>query len=56
MPRGPVRQARATAKHYYGLDQNWDIGLGGNFTGSYINAPASASGAELAQEALGEGT
>ena len=44
----------STAKDYYGLDQNWNIGIG-NLTGSYFNAPASASGSELAQEAFGEG-
>jgi hypothetical protein len=44
----------STAKQYYGLDQNWDIGIG-NISASYFNAPASASGAELAQEAFGEG-
>jgi len=44
----------STAKAYYGLDQSWDIGIGG-LSASYFNAPASASGAELAQEAFGEG-
>jgi Penicillin binding protein transpeptidase domain len=44
----------STAKNYYGLDQNWDIGIGG-LSASYFNAPASASGSELAQEAFGEG-
>ena len=44
----------STAKDYYGLDQQWDIGIGG-LSASYFNAPASASGAELAQEAFGEG-
>jgi Penicillin binding protein transpeptidase domain/NTF2-like N-terminal transpeptidase domain len=44
----------STAKDYYGLDQNWNIGLG-NLSASYFNAPASASGSELAQEAFGEG-
>jgi hypothetical protein len=43
-----------TAKKYYGLDQNWDIGIGGE-SASYFNAPPSASGSELAQEAFGEG-
>jgi Penicillin binding protein transpeptidase domain len=43
-----------TAKEYYGLDQNWDIGIG-QLSASYFNAPASASGSELAQEAFGEG-
>jgi Penicillin binding protein transpeptidase domain len=44
-----------TAKEYYGLDQNWDIGIG-QVSASYFNAPASASGSELAQEAFGEGS
>ena len=44
----------STAKQYYGLDQKWDIGIG-NISASYFNAPASASGSELAQEAFGEG-
>jgi len=43
-----------TAKKYYGLDQNWDIGIG-KVSASYFNAPPSASGSELAQEAFGEG-
>ena len=43
-----------TAKQYYGLDQQWDIGIG-NLSASYFNAPTSASGSELAQEAFGEG-
>jgi hypothetical protein len=44
-----------TAKEYYGLDQDWDIGIG-RISASYFNAPASASGSELAQEAFGEGS
>jgi hypothetical protein len=44
----------STAKDYYGLDQDWDIGIG-NLSYSYFNAPPTASGAELAQEAFGEG-
>jgi hypothetical protein len=43
-----------TARQYYGLDQKWDIGIG-TLSASYFNAPASASGSELAQEAFGEG-
>ena len=43
-----------TAKEYYGLDQQWDIGFG-SLSASYFTAPASASGSELAQEAFGEG-
>jgi len=42
------------AKTYFGLDQPWDIGITG-VSGTYFNAPASASGSELAQEAFGEG-
>jgi cell division protein FtsI/penicillin-binding protein 2 len=44
----------STAKDYYGLDQDWDIGIG-DLSASYFNAPATASGSELAQEAFGEG-
>jgi hypothetical protein len=44
-----------TAKKYYGLDQNWDIGIG-RLSASYFNAPASASGSELAEEAFGQGS
>ncbi|MGH3280846.1 MAG: penicillin-binding transpeptidase domain-containing protein, partial [Trebonia sp.] len=44
----------STAKGYYGLNQKWNIGIG-NLSASYFNAPASASGAELAQEAFGQG-
>jgi Penicillin binding protein transpeptidase domain/NTF2-like N-terminal transpeptidase domain len=43
-----------TAKQYFGLNQKWDIGITG-ISASYFNAPASASGAELAQEAFGQG-
>jgi Penicillin binding protein transpeptidase domain len=43
-----------TAKDYYGLDQKWDLGIAG-VSASYFNAPAGASGSELAQEAFGEG-
>jgi hypothetical protein len=44
----------STAKDYYGLNQTWDLGITG-VSASYFNAPADASGAELAQEAFGEG-
>jgi hypothetical protein len=44
-----------TAKQYYGLNQSWNIGIG-NLSASYFNAPATASGSELAQEAFGEGS
>jgi hypothetical protein len=43
-----------TAKQYFGLNQNWNIGISG-VAASYFNAPADASGSELAQEAFGEG-
>jgi hypothetical protein len=42
------------AKKYFGLDQAWNIGIPG-VSGTYFNAPASASGPELAQEAFGQG-
>jgi hypothetical protein len=45
----------STAKDYYGLNQKWDIGIGG-VSASYFSAPATASGSELAQEAFGEGS
>ena len=45
----------STAKTYYGLNQKWNIGIG-DLSASYFNAPASASGSELAQEAFGEGS
>ncbi len=44
----------STAKQYYGLNQDWDIGITG-LSASYFNAPATASGSELAQEAFGQG-
>jgi hypothetical protein len=44
----------STAKEYFGLDQDWQIGITG-VSNSYFNAPASASGSELAQEAFGQG-
>jgi Penicillin binding protein transpeptidase domain/NTF2-like N-terminal transpeptidase domain len=47
-------QLASTAMSYYGLDQQWNIGLPGE-SASYFNAPADASGSELAQEAFGEG-
>jgi Penicillin binding protein transpeptidase domain len=43
-----------TAKKYYGLNQQWDIGIGA-LAAAYFNAPADASGSELAQEAFGQG-
>jgi hypothetical protein len=43
-----------TAKKYFGLDRNWDIGIGSE-SARYFNAPRSASGSELAQEDFGEG-
>jgi hypothetical protein len=47
-------QLASTATTYYGLNQPWNIGLPGQ-PASYFNAPADASGSELAQEAFGEG-
>jgi cell division protein FtsI/penicillin-binding protein 2 len=47
-------QLAATAQTYYGLNQPWNLGLPGQ-PASYFNAPAGASGSELAQEAFGEG-
>ena len=44
----------STAKEYFGLDQKWDLGISG-ISASYFNAPADASGAELAQETFGQG-
>ncbi|HTR92668.1 MAG TPA: penicillin-binding transpeptidase domain-containing protein [Trebonia sp.] len=43
-----------TASKYFGLNQKWNIGIG-DLSASYFNAPASASGSELAQEAFGQG-
>jgi hypothetical protein len=48
-------QLAGTAKQYYGLNQKWDIGISG-ISASYFNAPADASGSELAQEAFGQGS
>jgi hypothetical protein len=45
----------STSKDYYGLNQDWDIGLSGGVTASYFNAPPTAAAAELAQEAYGQG-
>jgi cell division protein FtsI/penicillin-binding protein 2 len=44
----------STAQMYFGLNQAWNIGIAGQ-SASYFNAPADASGSELAQEAFGEG-
>jgi cell division protein FtsI/penicillin-binding protein 2 len=44
----------AAAQKYYGLNQNWDIGIG-NLSATYMTVPPSASGSELAEEAFGEG-
>jgi hypothetical protein len=43
-----------TAKQYFGLDQEWNIGITG-LSASYFNAPDNAAGPELAQEAFGQG-
>jgi Penicillin binding protein transpeptidase domain/NTF2-like N-terminal transpeptidase domain len=47
-------QLASTAQTYYGLNQPWNIGIPGQPV-SYFNAPSSASGSELAEEAFGEG-
>ncbi len=44
----------STAQTYYGLNQPWNIGIPGK-SASYFNAPAGASGSELADETFGEG-
>jgi hypothetical protein len=44
----------ATGKKYYGLDEQWDIGIAGQ-SAEYFDAPPSASGSELAEEDFGEG-
>jgi hypothetical protein len=48
-------QLAGTAQRYFGLNQKWDIGISG-ISASYFNAPADASGSELAQEAFGQGS
>jgi hypothetical protein len=45
----------STAQKYFGLNQKWNIGLG-NLSASYFDAPSTARGSELAQEAFGEGS
>ncbi len=42
------------AKKYFGLNQDWNIGIPG-VSASYFHAPADASGGELALEAFGQG-
>jgi Penicillin binding protein transpeptidase domain/NTF2-like N-terminal transpeptidase domain len=44
----------STASTYYGLNQPWNLGIPGE-SATYFNAPATASGSELAGEAIGEG-
>jgi hypothetical protein len=44
----------STAKNYYGLNQSWNIGIG-NLSAQYFNAPTTATGSELAEEAFGQG-
>jgi hypothetical protein len=44
----------AAAKDYYGLNENWDIGLDG-ISAPYFTMPTDGSGGELAQEAFGQG-
>jgi len=52
-PNGSNKLA-ATAEKYYGLNEPWDIGIGGQ-SATYFQAPPSASGSELAEEDFGEG-
>jgi Penicillin binding protein transpeptidase domain len=47
-------QLASTAATYYGLNQQWDIGIPGK-SASYFSAPAGVTGAELAEEAFGGG-
>ena len=47
-------QLASTAETYYGLNQQWNIGIPGQ-SASYFSAPPAASGSELAEEAFGEG-
>jgi cell division protein FtsI/penicillin-binding protein 2 len=47
-------QLASTARTYYGLNQQWNIGMPGH-SASYFSAPPGASGSELAEEAFGEG-
>jgi transpeptidase family protein/MecA-like transpeptidase family protein len=42
------------AKKYFGLNQDWNIGIPG-VSASYFHAPADVTGPELAQEAFGQG-
>ncbi len=42
------------ARKYFGLNQNWSIGIPGA-SASYFHAPADVTGPELAQEAFGQG-
>jgi hypothetical protein len=42
-----------TAQKYYGLNQQWDIGIGPG--GPYYSIPATAYNGELAQELFGQG-
>jgi cell division protein FtsI/penicillin-binding protein 2 len=43
-----------TAQRYYGLNQQWDIGIGPG--GPYYSIPATAYNGELAQELFGQGS
>ena len=47
-------QLASTATTYYGLNQQWSIGIPGK-SADYFYAPPDASGWELAEEAFGEG-
>jgi hypothetical protein len=50
MAGGKLANAATT---YYGLNEEWDIGLGGK--GSYFSMPSHQSGSELAEELYGQG-
>ena len=45
----------STAKDYYGLDQKWDIGLGGNIAASYMNVPRHRLGGRARPGDVGRG-
>jgi hypothetical protein len=52
-PSGTDKLA-ATAEQYYGLNQQWDIGIG-NQSASYFTIPKNAVNSQLAEENFGQG-
>jgi hypothetical protein len=44
----------STAEQYYGLNKNWDIGIG-NQAAQYFTMPDNGGAGELAEEAFGQG-